>query len=182
MKKISSIFLASLAFSIGCKDASAPGSSSSLAAPTSARNESSYRPPPPIDAYMDATVDATTYNVSVTYFMNPPGNNGWISFSKNQPAGVSISSPSARITITDGALSGRGSLTFGSGANTYLLNLATGLGKGTFEFSGTKGCSATCGGFTFTATSSGRDVEGSVNLRNPAYRGGIGGGDFSNGY
>ncbi len=177
MKKFSSIILASLAFSIGCKDASAPGTT--LSAPTSARN-GSYRPPPPLDAYMDASMDAATFSVSVTYFMNPPGTHGWISFSKTQPEGVSVSSPSARITITDGALSGKGSLTFVSNGQTYLLDLATGLGKGTF--SGTQGCSASCGTFDFTATSSERSVRGSVNLRNPAYRGGIGGGDVSHGY
>ncbi len=133
-----------------------------------------YRPPPPIETVGEASVESEYFQIYSTYFLNPPGNNGWISFSKNQPEGVVLSSPSARITFQNQTLSGKGTLTLIGATATYVVDLATGLdGANLF---GT--CGASCGSFGFTANKFVRGgvsaglAKGTVYLRNPAYRGG----------
>lgn len=134
-----------------------------------------YRPPPPIETVGEASVESESFQIYSTYFLNPPGNNGWISFSKNQPTNVVLSSPSARITFQSQTLSGKGTLTLIGATATYVIDLATGLdGANLF---GT--CGASCGSFGFTASRYTRNgtvfagtAKGNVYLRNPAFRGG----------
>jgi len=179
MKKISAVVLVALFGAAACKDVSAPQGSAALAPPQAGSNDISFRPPPPLDGVIDASIGAFTYTVGVTYFMNGPQNNGWISFNKTQIASVSLSSPSARISIHQGVLSGKGTLTLGAN----VVDLATGLGKGDFhtacsvggissgfttvatgDFGG--GDNAGCGSFTFTTTNG---VSGFATI-NPRFR------------
>lgn len=161
MKKNSALLLSGLLLAMACKDTpSGPQASSLLSAPQNGSNALSFQPPPPLEGYFGGSSASTSFTVGVTYFMNGPENNGWISFAKNQPAGVSLSSPSARITIRNRVASGKGLLTI---AGVGVIDLASGILEGG-DFRGS--CSATegfvgtadvigggsCGSFSFTTT------------------------------
>jgi hypothetical protein len=163
MKKLSAVLLAALIGGVACKDLSSPQASPAIAPPQSGSNALSFRPPPPLASEMDGTVASTSFQIGITYFMNGPENNGWISFNKTQLPGISLSSPSARITIHQGTLSGTGTLTiYGN-----VVDLATGLGTGNFSTACSAGATEVgtvttgdfgggdrqgCGSFTFTTT------------------------------
>ncbi len=168
MKPIFAFVLPSIGLGLACSEGSTgPQSSASLAPPGAAVNALSYQPPPPFATSVDGSASSTLFSVSVTYFMNPPGNNGWISFAKEQPANVTLSSPSARISIRDGVASGKGSITIVGTTETLVINLENGITGGTFRTS----CAGSCGSFTFNATSyrskdgNGTPVSGSAYIR-----------------
>ncbi|MBA3657147.1 MAG: hypothetical protein H0W69_07335 [Gemmatimonadaceae bacterium] len=130
-----------------------------------------FRPPPPIDFVGETSAEYSAF--TGTYFLNGPGTNGWISFSKQQPAGTSLSSPSARITFHDGTLSGKGTLTLTGSGGILVVDLSTGLSGANLFGS----CTSTCGSLDLTGTQyRGGESFGTrtvkANLRNPAYGGG----------
>lgn len=136
-------------------------------------NASGYRPPPPLETIGEAAIEGQIFSVATTYFLNPAGNNGFISFGTQIDTRVTLSSPSARITYHFGTLSGQGTLTLTGATTTYRVDLATGLdGANLF---GT--CAFSCGSFDFTASkyiggNYAGTAKGNVYLRNPAFRGG----------
>ncbi len=127
-----------------------------------------FRPPPPL-AFEGSSAEYSSF--TGTYFLNGPENNGWISFSKQQPAGTSLSSPSARISFHNGTLSGQGTLTLTGLSGIFVVNLKTGL-SGANLFGE---CTSTCGSLDLTGTQyrGGQSYTTTVTatLRNPAYRG-----------
>jgi hypothetical protein len=166
MKKFSAVALALVFGGVACNEI--PTSPAGIAAPQTASNYSSFRPPPPLDGYVDVTSTAFEFSFYATYFMNGPENNGWISFSSTQPTGVSLSSPSARITIHNGTISGAGTLSFQSAGETFVIDLSSGLSKGNFSTACSGGVidvtldtrgGGSCATFEVTATSGQRSIQ-----------------------
>src|SRR6185312_17141475 len=49
-----------------------------------------HPPPPPIDTGAVVETDQGAFTVQTTYFLNKPGNNGFISFANQQADGISV--------------------------------------------------------------------------------------------
>lgn len=106
-------------------------------------------PPPPMDSSMAAFDDAATYVVRVTYFFSKTGNNAWLSFDKNQAAGVTAS-PNARITVSQGRATARGTLSIATSSATWTTDLAKAISPGALERFGA--CKYTCASLTLDGT------------------------------
>jgi hypothetical protein len=180
MKKITLISLAA-AFAMGCSDASTGPSFSdaTLAAPSSANFLANF-PPPPMAFSGDVSSEYTSF--SGTYFLNPTGLTGWISFSQQQPTGTTVTA-NARITYKNGSVTGTGTLVLSStnGGAPLTIDLKTAVVGG--QWSST--CNASCGSLVLQGTTLRETVKVTetvtVNLRNPAYNGEVVFGDYTHG-
>lgn len=104
-------------------------------------------PPPPsldtISVMSDAfgAMIAEAPVVHVQYFMNKPQNNAWITF-KGQTSSDVLASANARISVHQGTVSGKGTLTIlMPGSAVLSIDLSKGIsGKSTFNGDCSKGC------------------------------------------
>jgi hypothetical protein len=65
-------------------------------------------PPPPIDSGSvgyDGTTSTRLFFLNLTYFMNKPGTNGWLTLIDG---GGNTSDPDARVSVHNGVVSGKG--------------------------------------------------------------------------
>ena len=93
------------------------------------------------------------------YFLNKPGNNGFISFRNNEGNTEFAATPNARISYHQGVVSGQGVLTFTQAGGTSVFDLANVSGA-VFN----PDCSKTCGAFTVPGTFTNSDgVSGPTN-------------------
>lgn len=91
-------------------------------------------PPPPNDS---GTVVSSQYgqrNLATRYFYNIPGNSGWLSFQKDQEAGVTVDK-TARISYSKGVFSGTGTVKYLAGGGFVTLNLSGVSQASTFKSS-----------------------------------------------
>ncbi len=170
MKNLSLLAAAGLV-AIGCSEnPSAPNGESAVLSTQNVASLSAFRPPPPMETIGEVSSAFSAFNA--TYFLNGPENNGWISFGKTQPAGTTLSSPSARISFHKSTISGTGILTLRGTGGVLTVDLSTGLSGANFFGS----CGASCGSFQMTGVNTNSDgkftTTVTANLRNPAYRGG----------
>ncbi len=159
---------------VACSEA--PTSPSGVITAKSVANAAAFRPPPPLETIGESS-EYSSFNA--TYFLNGPENNGWISFSSQQPAGTSLSTPSARISFHNGTLSGKGVLTLTGAGGSIVIDLKTGVAGASLFGS----CYSSCGSLSLTGTlyrgavNTGLEKTITANLRNPAFRGEVGIGD-----
>jgi hypothetical protein len=158
MKRIVSLFLACAAIA-ACSETTAPVSRSMHAgSPAFAASRGgcdpddvsglcdSYPPPPPSDTSMygaNNETGETTGRVGVTYFYNKPANNGWVSFSNSQVAGIVVS-PNAKLSFKKGVLSGQGTIAISQPSGKYVLDLSKAK---YFNVQFNSECSKVCGTF-----------------------------------
>ncbi len=170
MKTRSFLWLAALV-ALGCSEA--PSAPNAVVTHSNANLLANF-PPPPMAILASVSSEYTSF--SATYFLNPPGNNGWISFSQQQPAGTTITS-SARITYRNGITTGTGTVTLSKigGGAPLTINLKTAVVSVGSVWLHT--CTSSCGSLDLLIP--GRENgKVSVNLFNPAYGGEVvGGGD-----
>lgn len=149
MKKISLLSLAAIV-AMGCSEAATgPSSSDAVLVTNTNANLLANFPPPPM-AFSGELVSGEYTGFNGTYFLNPTGNTGWISFSQQQPAGTTVT-PNARISYKNGSVTGTGILVLSSttGGAPLTINLKTGvdpIGK----WSST--CGSSCGSLSLTGT------------------------------
>ena len=108
-----------------CSDASVTAPQRSISSIGTSSHEFGDPPPPPVG---EIGTSSSFYGASVqsTYFFNPAGNNGWISFSQQQAAGVTVTS-NARIEYHRGQVSGKGTISVDVPGGVVTINLANGL-------------------------------------------------------
>jgi hypothetical protein len=106
-----------------------------------------HPPPPPIDTGAVVETDQGAFTVQTTYFLNKPGNNGFISFANQQADGISVD-PNARISLHDGTVSGQGTITLLASGGVITIDLSQAINSRTTTFN--PDCSKTCASVGFT--------------------------------
>ena len=103
-------------------------------------------PPPELDTTAFVAAPSGFRVFRVQYFLNKPGNNGFITFRNNASTPGFLATPNARISYHNNVVSGQGVLTF-TGAGSSVFNLAN-VSAARFN----PDCSQTCGFFRVPGT------------------------------
>ena len=104
-------------------------------------------PPPPFDAISTFSDGFQSSTFQAQYFLNKPGNNGFITFRNNESNTGFAATPNARISYHNGVVSGQGVLTFTQINGTSAFDLAN-VTAAVFN----PHCGAGCGAFTVPGT------------------------------
>lgn len=164
MKTRSFLWLAAVV-ALGCSEA--PSAPNAVVANSSANLLANF-PPPPMAFYGSVSSEYTTF--TGTYFLNPVGNAGWISFDSQQPAGTTIT-PNARISYKNGSVSGTGTIVLSStsGGAPLTIDLKTGVIGGQWQST----CTSSCGSLVLQGSSYRENTkfttEFTVNLNSKTY-------------
>ena len=94
-------------------------------------------PPPPIDSggvgvasTQDESAPQFSVQFSVTYFLNKPENSGWLKFNRDGDTSTDVDN-SAAIKLTNGVLSGKGTIRLLAPGGTFTIDLSKADFRGT---------------------------------------------------